>query len=43
MASLRKRHEDFIRELQAPLMSSNPLNEHDTNSRPQTSQTQINN
>lgn len=32
MASLRKRHEDFIRELQAPLMSSNPLNEHDTNS-----------
>lgn len=28
MASIRKRHEDFIRELQAPLMSSDPLNKH---------------
>ena len=32
MASLRKRHEDFIRELQAPLMSSDPLNKHTSNS-----------
>lgn len=32
MASLRKRHEDFIMELQAPLMSYDPLNRHDTNS-----------
>lgn len=30
MASLRKRHEDFIRELHAPLMSSDPLNKLDT-------------
>jgi len=32
MASLRKRHEDFIRELQAPLMYSDPINKHETNS-----------
>jgi len=32
MASLRKRHEDFIRELQAPLMSSDHLNKRISNS-----------
>ena len=32
MASLRKRHEDFLRELQAPLMSSDHLNKRMSNS-----------
>ena len=32
MASLRKRHEEFIRELQAPLMSSDRLNKSAYNS-----------
>ena len=32
MASIRKRHDDFIRELQAPLKSYIPLNKHDNSS-----------
>ena len=32
MASLRKRHEDFIRELQTPLKSLDSLNRRDTSS-----------
>lgn len=31
MASLRKRHEEFIRELQAPLVSSDSLNKDSSN------------